>query len=329
MHDHGLFQAICRVNRLDDESKDFGYIVDYKQLFGDLADAINTYTAGAFEDYDPEDVEGLIKDRTEEAKKYFLETLDALDELCEGVAMPRAELDYIHYFCGENGVDLDNDEAFARSREKLYKLVSRLVRAFSEFKPRMDDAEISSADQAKFDERVNSTAKTNPILRPSRCAIGRVGVPLARKEQKHIAGTHCVTTRRRGLQLALTLNDIDQLILLQHSSSFGAEHILAIVQRRRILLARLNALKANRADHQPPTLVGEVLRYIFYRFHNNILLTHFDNRPARKSAHSAFTFYNFNHFLRVGKEFRHFFKALGQKTKYKSRFLPITLYKKV
>ena len=32
MHDHGLFQAICRVNRLDGESKEFGYIVDYKEL---------------------------------------------------------------------------------------------------------------------------------------------------------------------------------------------------------------------------------------------------------------------------------------------------------
>ena len=164
MHDHGLFQAICRVNRLDDESKDFGYIVDYKQLFGDLADAINTYTAGAFEDYDVEDVAGLIKDRTEEAKKYFLETLDALDELCEGVVMPRAELDYIHYFCGENGVDLDNDEAYARSREKLYKLVSRLVRAYAEFKPRMDDADISSDDQTKFAERVNTYIKLREVI---------------------------------------------------------------------------------------------------------------------------------------------------------------------
>lgn len=164
MHDHGLFQAICRVNRLDDESKDFGYIVDYKQLFGDLADAINTYTAGAFEDYDAEDVAGLIKDRTEEAKKYFLDTLDALDELCEGVVMPRAELDYIHYFCGENGVDLDNDEAYARSREKLYKLVSRLVRAYAEFKPRMDDADISSDDQAKFAERVNTYIKLREVI---------------------------------------------------------------------------------------------------------------------------------------------------------------------
>ncbi len=164
MHDHGLFQAICRVNRLDDESKDFGYIVDYKQLFGDLADAINTYTAGAFEDYDAEDVAGLIKDRTEEAKKYFLDTLDALDELCEGVVMPRVELDYIHYFCGENGVDLDNDEAYARSREKLYKLVSRLVRAYAEFKPRMDNADISSDDQAKFAERVNTYIKLREVI---------------------------------------------------------------------------------------------------------------------------------------------------------------------
>lgn len=164
MHDHGLFQAICRVNRLDDESKDFGYIVDYKQLFGDLADAINTYTSGAFEDYDADDVAGLLKDRTEESKKYFEETLDALDELCEGVALPRGELDYIHYFCGENGVDLDSDEAFARSREKLYKLVSRLIRAYAEIKPRMDDAGYSSAEQNKSGQRVNMYIKLRDVI---------------------------------------------------------------------------------------------------------------------------------------------------------------------
>ena len=164
MHDHGLFQAICRVNRLDDESKDFGYIVDYKQLFGDLADAINTYTVGAFEDYDKEDVDGLIKNRVEASKNYFFEVLDALDELCEGVAMPRSELDYIHYFCGENGVDLYNDDAFARSREMLYKLVSRLIRAFAEFKPRMDDAGVALDDQAKLDDRVNMYIRLREII---------------------------------------------------------------------------------------------------------------------------------------------------------------------
>ena len=32
MRDHGLFQAICRVNRLDGDDKEYGYIIDYKDL---------------------------------------------------------------------------------------------------------------------------------------------------------------------------------------------------------------------------------------------------------------------------------------------------------
>ena len=154
MHDHGLFQAICRVNRLDGESKEFGYIVDYKELFGDLADAMNKYTAGAFEAFDAEDVEGLLKDRTAEAKRFFESTLDELDELCEGVESPREELDYIHYFCGESGADEEQDEAYARIREKLYKLVGRLLRAFAEIKPRMNDAGYSAAEQQKLEAKV-------------------------------------------------------------------------------------------------------------------------------------------------------------------------------
>ena len=155
MHDHGLFQAICRVNRLDDETKDFGYIVDYKELFGDLAEALDKYTSSAFEAFDAEDVEGLLKDRTTEAKSYFEEILDSLDELCEGVDAPRAELDYIHYFCGESGVDQEADEAFARAREKLYRLTSRLVRAYAELKPRMSEAGYSVEQQEQRDTQVN------------------------------------------------------------------------------------------------------------------------------------------------------------------------------
>ncbi|MBU2693134.1 MAG: HsdR family type I site-specific deoxyribonuclease, partial [Candidatus Eisenbacteria bacterium] len=44
MQDHGLFQAICRVNRLDGDDKDFGYIVDYKDLFKKVENAIAVYT---------------------------------------------------------------------------------------------------------------------------------------------------------------------------------------------------------------------------------------------------------------------------------------------
>lgn len=154
MHDHGLFQAICRVNRLDGEEKDFGYIVDYKQLFGDLANALNKYTTGAFEGYAAEDIEGLIKDRLTEAKKYLDTTLEELDDLCGGVPAPRAEIDYIHYFCGENGVGGIDDESYSRSREKLYKLVNRLVRAYAEIKGDMSNAGYTAADQMDIDKKV-------------------------------------------------------------------------------------------------------------------------------------------------------------------------------
>lgn len=154
MQDHGLFQAICRVNRLDGEKKDFGYIIDYKQLFGNLADALNKYTAGAFEGYAEEDIEGLIKDRLDEAKKYLDKTLEELDDLCGGVPAPRDEIDYLHYFCGESGVGGIDDESCSRSRERLYKLVSRLVRAYAEIKGDMDDAGYTAADQAGIDKKV-------------------------------------------------------------------------------------------------------------------------------------------------------------------------------
>jgi type I restriction enzyme R subunit len=154
MHDHGLFQAICRVNRLDGEEKEFGCIVDYKQLFGDLADALNKYTAGAFEGYAAEDIEGSIKDRIDEARKFLNATLEELDDLCGGVSAPRDPIDYLHYFCGENGVGGINDESCSRSREKLYKLVNRLIRAYAEIKGDMDNAGYTAAEQTEIDKNV-------------------------------------------------------------------------------------------------------------------------------------------------------------------------------
>ena len=153
MQDHGLFQAICRVNRLDDDTKDFGYIVDYKQLFGQLQTAMKDYTSGAFEGYDPEDVKGLVKDRHDATVSYFEEVYDAVEELCEGVEEPRGEIQYIHYFCGVSGQSEESDEIYARLREKLYRLVSGLVRAFAEAKPYLID-DISSGKLNEYDKKV-------------------------------------------------------------------------------------------------------------------------------------------------------------------------------
>lgn len=88
MRDHGLFQAICRVNRLDGEDKEYGYIVDYKHLFGDLEGAVIDYTSGALDGYDPDDVAGLLKDRLRMAKERLLEAREAVRALCEPCASP-------------------------------------------------------------------------------------------------------------------------------------------------------------------------------------------------------------------------------------------------
>lgn len=45
LRDHNLFQAICRTNRLDGVDKDYGHIVDFKELFGDVQEAIAVYSS--------------------------------------------------------------------------------------------------------------------------------------------------------------------------------------------------------------------------------------------------------------------------------------------
>ena len=111
------------------------------------------YTSGAFEGYDPEDVKGLVKDRHDATVSYFEEVYDAVEELCEGVEEPRGEIQYIHYFCGVSGQSEESDEIYARLREKLYRLVSSLVRAFAEAKPYLVD-DISSGKLNEYDKKV-------------------------------------------------------------------------------------------------------------------------------------------------------------------------------
>ena len=89
MADHNLFQAICRVNRLDGDNKDYGYIVDYKDLFNSLDKAVKSYTENALDGYDADDVAGLLKDRLTLAKTELSDALEAVKALCEPVMLPR------------------------------------------------------------------------------------------------------------------------------------------------------------------------------------------------------------------------------------------------
>lgn len=153
MQDHGLFQAICRVNRLDTEDKDYGYIVDYRDLFKKLEDAITDYTSGAFDSFDQDDVLGLLKDRLEEGRKDLEEALETVRALCEPVAPPRSSLEYIAYFCGdvENPYSLKENEV---KRVKLYKSVARLVRLYADLANDLTEAGYTSEEAKKLSTEI-------------------------------------------------------------------------------------------------------------------------------------------------------------------------------
>jgi type I restriction enzyme, R subunit len=63
---HGLLQAIARVNRVEDE-KEYGYIIDYAGVLGELDPALKTYSA--FAEFEAEDVQGVVTQNLEEIEK--------------------------------------------------------------------------------------------------------------------------------------------------------------------------------------------------------------------------------------------------------------------
>ena len=113
LKEHNLLQAIARVNRLY-EGKDFGFIVDYRGLLGDLDKALNDYSGLA--DFDEEDIAGAVFDIKEEiarVKTYY----DYLEELFKEV---------------ENKSDQESYEIYLADKEKrklFYDYLSHYARA--------------------------------------------------------------------------------------------------------------------------------------------------------------------------------------------------------
>lgn len=159
MQDHGLFQAICRVNRLDGEDKEYGFIIDYKDLFRSLEGAIKDYTGEAFAGYDKEDVEGLLKDRLQQGRERLEEAREAVKAICEPVELPRGTPQYLHYFVAVesgNAVQIKENES---KRITLYKLVAAYLRSYANLANEMSDAGYSQAEAEAIKHEVDHFEK--------------------------------------------------------------------------------------------------------------------------------------------------------------------------
>ncbi|MFD5319831.1 type I restriction endonuclease subunit R [Streptomyces sp. NPDC127098] len=154
MQDHGLFQAICRVNRLDGEDKDYGYIVDYRDLFNSLESAIADYTGGALEGYETKDIEGLLSDRIDKARDDLDEALEKIRALCEPVEPPKNTLQYQQYFCAQEQGNTEQLKANEPKRVELYKSVAAVTRAYGNLANEMQAAGYSDAEAAAIKEEI-------------------------------------------------------------------------------------------------------------------------------------------------------------------------------
>jgi type I restriction enzyme R subunit len=164
MQDHSLFQAICRVNRTEKEDKDFGYIVDYQDLFDSLNKSILDYTSDAFDEYDKDDVKGLLNNRLEKAKECLEDDLETLHQLCAPVEPPKEVEQYIQFFCG-NTEDKDHLKATEELRLTFYKAVVQLIRSYNNIAGEMKEAGFSDEQSKKIKIDVDHYVELRNVIK--------------------------------------------------------------------------------------------------------------------------------------------------------------------
>jgi type I restriction enzyme R subunit len=156
LRDHNLFQAICRTNRLDGEDKDYGYIVDFKELFGDVQEALAVYSSDELDvDEGRGDNNVRLKDWLVEGKKRLEVARETLHYLCEPVPvpLPREVEQYLRYFCGDaaHANALNETEPL---RVELYKATATFARAYAALAQHLAEGGYTEAEAQKLKKEV-------------------------------------------------------------------------------------------------------------------------------------------------------------------------------
>ncbi len=192
MQDHGLFQAICRTNRLDGDDKTFGYIVDYKDLFKKL---VNDKGTGALQVYTSEvdDTDGgtnsevLMQDRLKKGSERLDGALEAIAMLCDPVEPPKGKLEHIHYFCGNTEIPADLAE-HEPQRVALYKSTAVLVRAYANIADDLPRAGYTEGRIAQIKQDLDRYLKLREIIR--RASGETIDLKAFEADMRHLIDTY-------------------------------------------------------------------------------------------------------------------------------------------
>ena len=140
--EHNLLQAIARVNRLCD-GKDYGYIVDYRGLLGELDKALTMYQDAGLEEFKEEDIKSSVYyidteinnmfEAYEDLKGLFKDIknkndLEEYEELLEDEKIRKDFYNKLCKFGSMLGIILPSDQAYYRiGKEKISELRKALA----------------------------------------------------------------------------------------------------------------------------------------------------------------------------------------------------------
>lgn len=228
MQDHGLFQAICRTNRLDGEDKDFGYVVDYKDLFKKVEHALGVYTSELDDSAGGASPDVMLQDRLTVGRERLDSAIEALALLCEPVQPPKGELEHIQYFCGnvEIASDLKAREPY---RVALYKAVVGLIRAYANIADELDSAGYSAGDIARIKHLLEHYLALRETIRMS--SGETLDLKPFEADMRHLIDTYIEASEPRPIS---PFNDIGLLDLIVKTGIADA------------IAQQLNGLKGNK-----------------------------------------------------------------------------------
>lgn len=241
MKDHRLFQAICRVNRLDTEDKEFGYIVDYKDLFRYLINdkgtgAIQVYTSELdYDNFKKEDCDILVQNRLNMGRERLDFSLNVLASLCEPVLSPKSSLEYQRYFCGNTEIEEDL-RATAVRRNALYKAIVSLLRAYANIADNLYEAGYTDDNITEIEEEIDFYLKLREEIR---IASGeKIDLKAYEADMRYLIDNYIQATDSRTI------------------SDFADQSLLDIIEKAGILEAINNLPQGLRNDREA---VAEVI----------------------------------------------------------------------
>lgn len=192
LKEHNLLQAIARVNRLYEDGgteKQFGFIVDYEGLLGELDSALTTYSA--FEGYEAADLAGTVHDVREEIRK-LPQLHDQLWDLFKPVKNKKDMEQFEQHLADEAlrhefyarlkafsrclHISLSSDKLFDVFDEAKIDALKRDWKQFSELKRSVQLRYQETVDVREFEPKIQKLLDDHVVAMPAETIIEVVNI---------------------------------------------------------------------------------------------------------------------------------------------------------